>query len=283
MDALSFLQTVAGTTRAQTDGSADKPILMGTIDPAYVSSTFPGTMPKVTFDGESTLSGKQYTVVLPGYRPTAGDRVVLVPIGTTYAIIGAVTTAASGYVGGSLTVAGALAVTGALTAAGRAVPLGFVEYGSVTAGTAATSVSATEVAITTATWAHEPNLTFVNGRMYQIDVQYGLGETGTVSVAPTIRLRKGAQSTSGQVLGSMTLQPVWSNFAFHSQVPMARYVQNVSGADITTALSLTISDGNASNNVRLYGNGSNVPLMVTVQDLGLASGHTLAPLATSIV
>jgi hypothetical protein len=282
MEALTFLQTVAAATRAQTDGSADKPLLIGTVDAAYVSSTFPGTMPKVTFDGESTLSGKTYTVILPGYRPSAGDRVVLVPIGTTYAIIGSVTPGSSGYVGGTLTVAGALSVTGALTVGGVA-PAAYVEYGQVTSGIAATSISATEVAIPTATWAHEPSMTFVNGRMYRVDVQYGIGETGTTAIAPGIKLRKGAQTIVGQVLGFTTLQPVLSSLSFHAGTPFTAFVQNVSGANITTALSLSIAGGSGTNNVRLYGDTSAVRLNITVQDAGLASGHALASVAVSIV
>lgn len=289
MDPVDFLESVAGYTAAQKQtSSADQPIRIGTIDPAYVAASFPGTQPKVTFDGESTLSGKAYKVLAPGYAPTAGDRVVLLPIGTTYAIVGAVTTAAAAYVGGALAVAGlltasaGLAVTGALTSAGRAIPGGFVEYGSVTAGTVATSTSATEVAIPAASWAHEPNPTFTNGRIYKVEVQYGLGLTGTSDVAPSIRIRKGSASISGTVLGRTVLQPHPSALAFHSQPPMVRYVQNVSGADITTKLSLSISDGNGTNSARLYGDGSAVPLMLTVQDLGLASGHALVPLAVSI-
>lgn len=115
MDAMTFLETVAGVTRTMTDGSADKPIKIGTVDPAYVTSSYPGTMPKVTFDGETVLSGKRYTVITPGYRPTAGDRVLLAPVGTTYVIIGSVTAAAAAYIGGALTVAGTLAVTGGVT------------------------------------------------------------------------------------------------------------------------------------------------------------------------
>jgi hypothetical protein len=88
MTALTMLQSIAGYVAGQDTSSASKPILLGTVDPAYVTSTYPTTLPKITFDGESTLSGKRY-VVVGSYLPVAGDRVALVPIGTTYAIIGA--------------------------------------------------------------------------------------------------------------------------------------------------------------------------------------------------
>jgi hypothetical protein len=84
IDAQGFLDTVAGYTRARTDGSADKPLRLAVVDPAYSSG-----LPRVTFEGESTLSGRGYAF-LESYYPTAGDRVALVPAGTTYLIIGAV-------------------------------------------------------------------------------------------------------------------------------------------------------------------------------------------------
>lgn len=130
MDALTFLESVSGYTKAQQNGSADKPLRLGVIDPAYVTATFPGTLPKVTFDGESTLSAKQYAV-MSNYLPTASDRVVLVPVGTTYLIIGALDSDASARVGGSLAVAGAATVGGTLGVTG-ATTLGALTATSVT-------------------------------------------------------------------------------------------------------------------------------------------------------
>jgi hypothetical protein len=106
MQALSFLESVAGYLRAQ-GSSSDGRVKLGTIDPSYVSSTYPGTLPKITFDGESTLSGKTYPVI-GSYLPAASDRVALIPVGTTYAIIGALDSDASIRVGGSITLDGDL-------------------------------------------------------------------------------------------------------------------------------------------------------------------------------
>lgn len=106
MDALSFFQTVAGFTQSQTSQqSENKPFKLGTVDPAYVASTFPGTLPKVTFDGESTVSGKLYPVMSP-YWPQPSDRVVLAPIGNTYLILGPVDYDTAAYLGGSVKVVG---------------------------------------------------------------------------------------------------------------------------------------------------------------------------------
>lgn len=53
---------------------------IGTIDPAYTSGR-----PKVLFDGEDTLSAKQYPR-FSSYTPVAGDRVVLAKMPGGYVI-----------------------------------------------------------------------------------------------------------------------------------------------------------------------------------------------------
>lgn len=90
---LAFLDAVAGYTRAQSSSSADRPIKLAKIDPAYDGLPEPYPLPvpaaRVTFEGESTLSTKAYPVA-NGFVPVANQRVYLAPIGTSYLIIGAV-------------------------------------------------------------------------------------------------------------------------------------------------------------------------------------------------
>lgn len=90
---LAFLDAVAGYTRAQSSSSADRPIKLAKIDPAYdpFAAPYPQPVPaaRVTFEGEDTLSTKEY-VVANGFLPEASQRVYMVPIGTTYLIAGAV-------------------------------------------------------------------------------------------------------------------------------------------------------------------------------------------------
>jgi hypothetical protein len=84
MEARSFLESVAGFTRDSTaDQSANAPVKIGTIDVAYAGTG----LPKVKFDGESTTSVKAYPF-LNSYKPVATDRVVLMPVGNTYVIVG---------------------------------------------------------------------------------------------------------------------------------------------------------------------------------------------------
>lgn len=80
----AFLETVAGLQRNVSTSSADRPHLIGVIDPAYTSGN-----PKVTFEGETTMSGKTYAYI-SSYYPIPSDRVVLAPLGTNYVIIGSV-------------------------------------------------------------------------------------------------------------------------------------------------------------------------------------------------
>lgn len=83
--ALSFLQSVAGFARSrQAAGSAGRPNRLAVVDPAYAGGP---ARPKVTFEGESTMSGKEYPFTV---EPAAGDRVLMVPVGTTYLIAGVV-------------------------------------------------------------------------------------------------------------------------------------------------------------------------------------------------
>jgi hypothetical protein len=82
----AFLDTLTGMTRNTVSSSADKPYLLATIDPSFAIGS---GNPKVTFDGETTMSGKTYAYI-SSYYPIPGDRVVLAPLGTSYVILGSV-------------------------------------------------------------------------------------------------------------------------------------------------------------------------------------------------
>jgi hypothetical protein len=99
---MDILASMSGFQQGN-NGSADKPIKQATIDPAFVPASFlTGTLPKVTFEGESTLSTKFYPVASP-YWPHPNDRVWMVPIGTTYLIAGSIEPSeASVYVGANV-------------------------------------------------------------------------------------------------------------------------------------------------------------------------------------
>lgn len=215
MDALDFLQSIAGYTRnAPSNGSSssDRPIRLAVIDPAY--NAFSGVYPngvnpaRVTFEGESTLSGKYYPVAV-GYIPGPGQRVWLVPIGTTYMIAGAVSTdQAQGFYDGTATgvefgggnyfdtleglaletdasIGGALDVAGAADIAG----MRFVDNEKVVSGffSSGSSASTSYVALAGAT-----SITFTK--------KYGGAETNFV-----IHAKASARISAGTAPGTMRL------------------------------------------------------------------------------
>lgn len=86
MTPATLLQVVSRYVRAELDRTrASSPrTRLAVIDPAHTTGR-----PRVTFDGEATLSTKTYPH-LSSYTPAAGDRVLLVPSGTSYVIVGEV-------------------------------------------------------------------------------------------------------------------------------------------------------------------------------------------------
>lgn len=81
--ARDFLQSVSGFTldEGAPKSSADRPVRLATVHASYI-----GTGPaRVTFDGESTATIKAYVVMEP---VAVADRVVLLPVGQGYVILG---------------------------------------------------------------------------------------------------------------------------------------------------------------------------------------------------
>ena len=114
---LNLLRDVAAFVRVTKDpSSADKPVKLAVVDATYTTG-----WPKVTFEGETALSGKQYPHV-DSYAPAAGDRVVMIPVGTTYLIVGAVSSTGAGLPAGAIQAfAGSTAPVGWLACDGSAV------------------------------------------------------------------------------------------------------------------------------------------------------------------
>jgi hypothetical protein len=86
-DARTFLESVTGfIDDPERDGlkSAQRPVKLGTIDALYNGTG----NPKVLFDGETLMGVRTYAWV--GRKPRANNRVVLVPQGHTYVILGTI-------------------------------------------------------------------------------------------------------------------------------------------------------------------------------------------------
>lgn len=69
------------------------------IDPEYQYSDYPNVLPRVLFDGESTMTDKRYSVAST-YHPYPGDRVILIPINGSYVIMNSLTPGAHAMSGG---------------------------------------------------------------------------------------------------------------------------------------------------------------------------------------
>lgn len=87
----NFLRTVAKfTEEAGAAKASNKSARLGLIDYEYDPTDFLGGInPRIIFDGETLVSQKRYAV-MPPYYPIPGQRVCLIPVGTTYLIIGSV-------------------------------------------------------------------------------------------------------------------------------------------------------------------------------------------------
>lgn len=81
-NALSLLDSIAGAAQQRTPS---RTVRLATVDASY-SGGVNGPC-KVTFDGESSLTTRAFPC--SGYAPVASDRVVMLPVGNTYVVIGA--------------------------------------------------------------------------------------------------------------------------------------------------------------------------------------------------
>jgi len=82
--ARSFLDSLVGyTADAQGDGAGkSQQVKLGVVDPAYTSGAA-----RVKFDGETVMGTRTYVAL---QSVAANDRVVLLPVGRTYVILGSV-------------------------------------------------------------------------------------------------------------------------------------------------------------------------------------------------
>jgi hypothetical protein len=215
---LTFLQSVAGYNQNQRTSSADQPIRLATIDPAFTNfQNYPDLppLPKVIFDGETVASGKRYPYVA-GYVPSAGQRVWMVPIGTTYLICGPVeATEVQGFYGSAtddyystefghgsyLEVDAGVSnlVVDEITLAGSSIPKGIVQ-GNMYSTDRVTGLVGTELSVNMQAGSY----TFKAGRSYLIWVKMKVISTVT-NDDWIFRLRE--NNTSGTQRGEF----VWKN------------------------------------------------------------------------
>lgn len=85
INAQDFLDQVAAVTKHQIN---NQKVRIGFIDHSFEEHLYPEVWPRIVLDGEG-LSHRGYQCVST-YTPMRGDRVVLLPVGKTYVILGSV-------------------------------------------------------------------------------------------------------------------------------------------------------------------------------------------------
>jgi hypothetical protein len=96
----NFLQSVSEFVKAEIrKSSIGTTPRIGVIDPDYNPAEYPNVLPRVTFEGEETMSEKEYTVVA-GYHPFPGDRVLMTPVNGSFVITHCLDPNSKGYYAG---------------------------------------------------------------------------------------------------------------------------------------------------------------------------------------
>lgn len=88
-----FLEATTDYVRGALESTGTRSAKLATVDenfPADPFYSFGAMNPRVTFDGDTTLSQGGFAILPHAYTPTAGDRVVMLPVGNTYVIVGSV-------------------------------------------------------------------------------------------------------------------------------------------------------------------------------------------------
>lgn len=88
IDPRTFLATVSRSTQER--APAPRAARLATVDPAYTSGD-----PKVTFDGDDSMSPDGFAVAT-GYVPVPGERVLMVPVGQGWMVVGNTSTSSGG-------------------------------------------------------------------------------------------------------------------------------------------------------------------------------------------
>jgi hypothetical protein len=88
VNSLSLLQALQGAGQQAPGGSAGTPFRLAVIPVSYNAfSSNPSPYPTVRFEGETEVGERTYAY-LNGYVPMPGDRVLMIPTGSTYTIVG---------------------------------------------------------------------------------------------------------------------------------------------------------------------------------------------------
>ncbi|MER8003016.1 hypothetical protein [Streptomyces sp. NPDC095613] len=236
----------------------------------FRDNTTPGTASTFTVSlGQATLGSARLYVDVPpssnsGIYLTAdaahtgpllrarfadSDRFIVSTAGT----VSAVNFTASGSVtAGTLTVAGKDAGLGLITSVSRISNL--------------TNISTTSLALMTT-----PSMTWRDGRTYSVHL-VGLMNSSTANTYALYQVVKGT-TASGSVIRGQIRMPLAATANTHQEFTIN--VSNTTGADITTAITVTVS---AAAGTGQFSASPPTPAYITVTDLGLATDWPGTPL-----
>jgi hypothetical protein len=120
-----------------------------------------------------------------------------------------------------------------------------------------------------------PSMTYRNGRAYRVKV-WGLQQSTTASTWFLYRLRKGSNTIVGTVYKDQMRLPVLSSASTNGAVVLDVVLVNTSGADITTAITLTATC-NAGTGTFAASAGNRAH--ITVEDVGLSADWVGQPIS----
>ncbi len=110
-----------------------------------------------------------------------------------------------------------------------------------------------------------PSMTFKNGRAYRLHIN-GMHESGAANDRMLYRVRKGSASTSGTLYLDALRVPTHPTAGTVTVVNMSFILENNSGADITTALSV---NANPASGTASFQTSSTNRAFATVEDVGV--------------
>jgi hypothetical protein len=160
---------------------------------------------------------------------------------------------------------------------GFVTEIGDLDANSTTQGTVATAAG-TEVAVPSGSWDFEPSFDFLDDSIYACDMSGGVFDSAGTLHQARIRLREGAATITGTLLGFFQVNLVAGIGGSVPYFYARSYIKNTTGGTISTLLSLTVQRSVGAANVSLFGD-TNQPLTVTAHRVGSAT--TLTGLANS--
>lgn len=160
------------------------------------------------------------------------------------------------------------------------IPRGIINANTTNNGAVATATSTTPVPVPSASWDVEPEYVFRDGWVYKVTFQGGTATAGGTAMFGTVQVRLGSATAVGTLLCNWpdAIPAGFNNIVITKN--FESYIQNSSGADVTSELSVCAVRNTAASNYIIYGD-SVQPLWLTVEEIGLAS--ELPGLATHAV